>query len=217
MNTYKRYIRDNFKILCDCRLYLKKVKFYKLWRKQNIHNKTEPGNLFNPKCVEVGKNTYGVINLLNYNENAKLRIGSFCSIGPNVTFVLSGEHNVNTLTTYPIKASYENVKESLTKGNIILEDDIWIGCNTTILSGVKIGQGAVVGAGSLVNKDVPPYAIVGGVPAKVIKFRFNAELIEELLKVDYSKLDKEMITHHVDDLYQTLKSVDQINWMPKKE
>ena len=84
------------------------------------------------------------------------------------------------------------------------------------MSGVHIGQGAVVAAGAVVTKDVPPYAIVGGVPAKVIKYRFEPEMIEELLKVDYSKLTKKDIEKHIDDLYTELKDPSQLDWMPKK-
>lgn len=84
------------------------------------------------------------------------------------------------------------------------------------MSGVHIGQGAVVATGVVVTKDVPPYAIVGGVPAKVIKYRFEPEMIEELLKVDYSKLTKKDIEKHIDDLYVELKNLSQLDWMPKK-
>jgi len=98
-----------------------------------------------------------------------------------------------------------------------VNDDVWIGHGSTILSGVRIGQGAVVAAGSVVTKDVPLYAIVGGVPAKVIKYRFEPEMIEQLLKVDYSKLDEEMVRSHVEELYQKLESINQLNWLPRKD
>lgn len=103
------------------------------------------------------------------------------------------------------------------KGDIIVEDDAWIGYGAAILSGVHIGQGAVVAADSIVTKDVPPYAIVGGVPAKVIKYRFAPEMIAELMKVDYSRLDRSAIEQHVDDLYQPLTDASQLAWMPKNE
>lgn len=92
-----------------------------------------------------------------------------------------------------------------------------------ILSGVHIGQGAVVAAGAVVTKDVPPYAIVGGVPAKVIKYRFSPEVIEQLLELDYSKLTDDMIRERIDDLYTSLdgKSPQEVEkllaWFPKKQ
>ena len=107
--------------------------------------------------------------------------------------------------------------EAISKGDIIIDDDVWIGYGATILSGVHISQGAVVAACAVVTKDVPPYAIVGGVPAKVIKYRFEPEMIEELMKVDYSKLTKEQIEQHIDELYAGLKDKKQLDWMPKKE
>ena len=105
---------------------------------------------------------------------------------------------------------------SLSKGDIKVDDDVWIGYGATILSGVHIGQGVVVAAGSVVTRDVPPYAIVGGVPANVIKYRFSSDLIEELLMIDYSKLTKEEIKKHITDLYRPLIDKKQIAWMPKK-
>lgn len=107
-------------------------------------------------------------------------------------------------------------QEGVSKGNIIVDDDVWIGFRSTILSGVHIGQGAIVAAGSVVTKDVPPYAIVGGVPAKVLKYRFSHELIAELLKVDYGKLTEAMIREHIDDLYSKLKQNEQLKWMPQR-
>ncbi|MGN9105593.1 DapH/DapD/GlmU-related protein [Oliverpabstia intestinalis] len=100
--------------------------------------------------------------------------------------------------------------ESFAKGDIRVDDDVWIGYGASIMSGVHIGQGAVVAAGAVVTKDVPPYAIVGGVPAKVIKYRFEPEMIEELLKVDYSELTKEDIEKHIDDLYRVCQETQFI-------
>ena len=107
--------------------------------------------------------------------------------------------------------------EGISKGDIIIADDVWVGAGAIILSGVHIGQGAVVAAGAVITKDVPPYAIVGGVPAKVIKYRFSDDLIAELLKVDFSQLDNKTILDHIDNLYQKLESVEQLQWLPKKD
>ena len=105
----------------------------------------------------------------------------------------------------------------------MLEDDVWIGYGVTILSGVRIRQGAVVGAGSLVVHDVEPYAIVGGVPARVVKYRFSQEVIKYLLSLDYGKLTEEMIRTHIDDLYKPIDALDLeeikslYSWFPKKQ
>ena len=110
----------------------------------------------------------------------------------------------------------EHIFNNLKHPDTVLEGDNWIGANATILKGVTIGEGAIVASNSLVTKDVPPYSIVGGVPAKVIKYRFEPEMIEEMLKVDYSKLTKEDIEKHIDELYMELKDKRQLDWMPKK-
>ena len=90
---------------------------------------------------------------------------------------------------------------------------MWIGYRATILSGVHIGQGAVIAAGAVVTKDVPPYAIVGGVPARVIKFRFGEEVLTRLGKLDYSKLSEIWIKEHIDELYETVDKNTKISWM----
>ena len=173
--------------------------------------------VFNLDNVFVGKETYGNLIVDNYNNIYKLVIGNYCSIATNVMFILDADHYTNHISTFPFKVKVLGEKqEGVSKGDIIVEDDVWIGYGATILSGVHIGQGAVVAAGAVVSKDVPPYAIVGGVPAKVIKYRFEPNMIEELLKVDYSKLTKEDIEKHIDDLHAELKDPSQLDWMSKK-
>ena len=136
-------------------------------------------------------------------------------------FLVAQEHAPDRISTYPFKQMFGTVskeyREATSKGNIIVDDDVWIGFNAIILSGVHIGQGAIVAAGAVVTKDVPPYAIVGGVPAKVIRYRFDEDMIRELLKIDFSKLTKEMIEQHIDDLYDKLSDSKQLEWMPKKD
>lgn len=92
---------------------------------------------------------------------------------------------------------------------------MWIGYGATIMSGVHIGQGAVVAARAVVTKDIPPYAIVGGVPATIIKYRFPVEMIRELERIDYSKLTKEIVAEHINELYEELTDVKQLDWLPK--
>ena len=120
--------------------------------------------------VSVGRYTYGGIRVINYNKKEYLKIGSFCSIAQEVTFILNADHRVDTLSTFPFKVKVlgENL-EGFSKGDIIVDDDVWIGYRATVMSGVHIGQGAVVAAGAVVTKDVPENTIVGGIPTKVIK------------------------------------------------
>lgn len=195
-----------------------KLHFFKRkWRNMNLHNKTYAINIFNTDTVKIGKNTYGGLLIFNEVLSVCIDIGCFCSIAKNVVFLGGIDHRLNITSSFPYKVHILNEStEAISKGDIIVEDDVWIGYGATILSGVHIGQGAVVAAGAVVTKDVPPYAIVGGVPAKVIKYRFDDEMIQQLLKVDYSKLTKEMITEHIDDLYTELNDPKQLYWMPKK-
>lgn len=164
--------------------------------------------------VSVGRYTYGGIRVINYNKKERLKIGSFCSIAQEVTFILNADHRVDTLSTFPFKVKVlgENL-EGFSKGDIIVDDDVWIGYRATIMSGVHIGQGAVVAAGAVVTKDVPPYAIVGGVPAKVLKYRFEPEIRGKMEKIDFSKLDEEKIKDHLKFLYEPLTLDSDLNWM----
>ena len=188
--------------------------FRKKWRKKNSHNTTIALNEFFADSVTVGKYTYGGLRVINYNENERLRIGSYCSIAQEVTFILNADHRTDTISTFPFKVKVLGESlEGTSKGDIIVADDVWIGYRATILSGVHIGQGAVIAAGAVVTKDVTPYAIVGGVPARVIKYRFGEEVLTRLGKLDYSKLSEIWIKEHIDELYETVDKNTKISWM----
>ena len=173
------------------------------WREMNPNNTTVPVNGFSFDAVEVGNYTYGDLTVINFNKGEKLRIGHFCSIASGVVFVLNGDHPTDMVSSFPfrIKCLGQDVAEASSKGDINIGDDVWIGQNAVILSGVTVGQGAVIAAGSVVSKDVPPYGIVGGVPAKLIKYRFSEPVISELMKIDYSRLTKEKVESCLAELY----------------
>ncbi len=187
----------------------------KKWRKLNTHNETTITGEYDPSMISVGRATYGGINFLCFDNKTKLKIGNYCSISPNVMFIVSADHNMNTISTYPfkVKVTHECKYEGLSKGDIVIDDDVWIGYGAIILSGVHIGQGAVIAAGAVVTKDVSPYAIVAGVPAKVLKYRFNDNQIEQLLKLEYSKLSENMIRDHISELYEIYNGNKIPDWM----
>ncbi len=197
---------------------LKYRKKQKDWRKKNSHNFTTFGRIQgNPDCITVGNYTYGAINVSNMTDNSKLKIGHFCSIAGNVQFLLAADHQMNTMSTYPFKRMLLNgAPEALSKGDIIVGDDVWIGENAIILSGVNVGQGSVIAAGAVVTKDVPPYSIVGGNPASVLKYRFDESIISELVNIDYSILDYRFVENNIEKLYKKISRSSDIGWMPKK-
>ncbi len=173
------------------------------YRKLNRHNFTQIKRDTDIKKIKVGKGTYGNIDVLTYgNTKSNLYIGNYCSIADKCIFMLGGEHRYNIISTYPFKAKYMKQRESETKGDIIIEDDVWIGYGCTILSGVKIGQGAVIGTRSVVAKDIPPYAIYAG--NKIIKYRFSNKVIEKLLKIDFSKINEKCIRENIKCFYETI-------------
>ncbi len=186
-----------------------------VWHKKNKNNFTYPKHLCDISKIEIGDYTYGGIDAESFGcEEAFLKIGKFCSIAQNVRFVLDGEHNYKNVSTYPFKVRFGIQKvEALCRGPIIIEDDVWIGERAIILSGVKVGQGAVIGAGSVVRQNVPPYAIYVG--EKVKKYRFPKEVIEKLLKIDYSILTKENAVELINTLYTEIK-IDNIDLILKK-
>lgn len=170
---------------------LKKFIKAKLWRRRNPHNFTTlAGDNFPLDKVTVGKLTYGSIHAISYGGNSEfLKIGNCCSIADEVTFLLGGGHRLDCVSTFAFRGKLVGDVEAMTKGPIVLEDDVWIGFGATVLSGVTLGKGSVVGAGALVCGDVPSYAIVAGIPAKVIRYRFDDETRARLAAIDLGKVD----------------------------
>ena len=159
------------------------------WRKRNKHNNTTVSEYCPIGVVTVGKETYGCLNVHWYGQKEeRLQIGNYCSIAGNVHFVLGGEHSYKRITNFPFpELVYHNEYDGVCKGPIIVQDDVWIGFGVLILSGVTLGKGCVIGAGSVVTKDVPPYAIYAG--GRIIKYRFSQQIINRIIDYDMTRLD----------------------------
>jgi acetyltransferase-like isoleucine patch superfamily enzyme len=161
----------------------------------NLENKTFVGSDCSIIDTKLGSHSY-------INSNTKILsadIGKYTSIGSNVMIGV-GQHPTNLVTTHP--AFYSNNKAFETYSDkmyyeefdkCIIGNDVWIGSNSTILNGVKIGDGAIIALGAVVTKDVQPYSIVGGIPAKVLKFRFNENIIDRLLQIRWWEFEEDFL------------------------
>ena len=150
----------------------------------------------------IGEHSYGYPRVIGDPANATLRMGKFCSIADEVKIFIGAEHRVDWVTTYPFSVFERKFAHIAghphTKGDVVLGNDVWVGWGATILSGVTIGDGAVIGAESLVTRDVPPYAIVGGNPARVLRLRFSEEQVRALLELKWWDWDLDRIHAHMD-------------------
>jgi acetyltransferase-like isoleucine patch superfamily enzyme len=151
---------------------------------------------------KVGKHTYGQQNIEIYywGEGTWLDIGSFCSISGYVHVYLGGNHRTDWATTYPfghinqsIFKNFNGVGHPQTKGDVTIGNDVWIGTHVTIMSGITIGDGACIASNSVITKDVEPYSIIGGNPAKLIKKRFDDETTQQLLEFKWWELEDSYI------------------------
>lgn len=168
--------------------------------------------IHNPNII-VGDYTYydDAIDGLNFEKNVlyhypfigdKLIIGKFCAIASGIQFIMNGaNHRMNGISTFPFNifgGDWTKVTPAIgdlpIKGDTIVGNDVWIGYQSIIMPGVKIGDGAIVAAHSVVTKDVPSYSIVGGNPAQIIRNRFDEETISRLLKINWWNWNVEKIT-----------------------
>lgn len=172
-------------------------------------------NLVKNPNIQVGAYTYydDFSDVHNFEKNVKyhfdfigdkLVIGKFCMIASDVTFIMNGANHLSeAISSYPFAIfghGWENAMEGKTypsKGDTVIGNDVWIGYRATIMPGVKIGDGAIIAATATVTKDVAPYTIVGGNPAKMIRKRFSDQQIEELLALKWWDKDIDWITKNL--------------------
>lgn len=159
--------------------------------------------------VRIGRFTYGFesLQVKQWGEAAPLDIGAFCSLGQGITIFLGGNHRADWITTFPFGHVFRDelggadiVGHPATRGGVRIGNDVWIGEGATLMSGITIGDGAVIATRAVVTQDVPPYGIVGGNPARLIRKRFDEELIERLLRLSWWELpldDIRRITHRL--------------------
>lgn len=157
--------------------------------------------------LSAGEYSYGYerIAIKHSYDDTKLIIGKFCSIAAGVTVFLGGNHRIDWVTTYPFGHSQESkhlcaavAGHPTTKGDVVIGNDVWLGNGATIMSGVTIGDGAVVTARALVTKDVAPYTVVGGNPARLIRTRFDPDTVERLLQLRWWDWPDEKLRENVD-------------------
>jgi virginiamycin A acetyltransferase len=143
----------------------------------------------NPRfaAYKIGRGTYGGPRVLSWRDGTTLEIGSFCSISNTATIMLGGEHRTDWVTTYPFSHFFPEASgfkgHPHTKGDVLIGHDVWIGYEAFILSGVRVGNGAVVAARSVVTRDVMPYSIVAGNPARHVRFRFDERAVGALEEI----------------------------------
>lgn len=183
---------------------------------------TRPGNTFDRQdWIRMGEFSFeNGARAERFSDREQLEIGRFCSIADDVYFLCgAGIHTVADVSTFPLvdhlfdaqeqvtiggerrTAAEWNAQMAYSRGPIRVGNDVWIGMRATIQSGVTIGDGAVIMAGAVITKDVPPYAIVGGVPGRVIRYRFAPDIIERLRKIAWWDWDADTIRARVADFY----------------
>lgn len=158
-----------------------------------------------------GEYSYGTPTVLDWGEGKTLSVGKFCSFGPETVIYLGGNHRTDWVTTFPftvldpVAAGIRGHPQS--RGDVVIGHDVWMGRASSILSGVKVGHGACIAAHAVVTKDVPPYAIVAGNPATIVKYRFDERQVKKLLQIKWWDFPIEDIR----DLYPKLlsSSVDE--------
>ena len=166
-----------------------------------------------PRCyVQIGEHTPAIPYIISMAHTDRVIIGKFCAISHGVILIPNNghipplEYREYRVSNYPVASLSRHgwlQKYALTEKRnfIIIGNDVWIGANAIILPGVTVGDGAIIGAGAVVTRDVPPYAIMVGVPAKILKYRYTKDDIKKLLKIAWWNWSSEKIARNVDYFY----------------
>lgn len=145
-------------------------------------------------------------------------VGKFCSIGSN-SFIGMGHHTLSNLSTSPVFTekinatgySWTDREDIYPYKKVTIGNDVWIGVRVMVLGGVTIGNGAIVGSGAVVTKDVPPYAVVAGVPARIIKYRFSQQIIDKLQEIQWWNLSDDVLKNNIRYFQKEDVSIDDLN------
>lgn len=176
-------------------MFVKKLKrmvnfFLMFMREEEVEDKgIFTKNHFQNDHIQIGDYTYGPLQVFNSSNRYHLTIGKYCSIAPKVEIMIDGNHRTEFITTYPLDFFVEGIERNpqnySLKGDVTIGNDVWIGMGAIVLPGVTIGDGAIIGAGSVVTKNVGDYEIVGGNPARHIRFRLSEEQIKLLKEIQW--------------------------------
>lgn len=146
---------------------------------------------------QIGEGTYGGLKVMGCGEGTILSVGAYTSFASGVKVFLGCDHRIDWVTTFPFNVLWKSARKieghPKSKGDVVIGNDVWIGAEAMIMSGVQVGDGAVVGARAVVSKDVPPYAVMVGNPARLAKYRFDESTIDRLLKIRWWEWEKSRI------------------------
>jgi len=155
---------------------------------------------------DIGDHTYGNPTVYRWSDSSQLHIGKYCSIASGTIILLGGEHHSEFVSTFPFHMWEEGLTLPIpnpgyrTKGDVSIGNDVWVGQRAAILSGVTVGDGAVIGAEAVVSKRVPAYAVMIGNPAYILRYRFPAEVIEKLLKIRWWGWPHSLVLERLHDI-----------------